>query len=181
MLADLPKSRGRFDDLCYFYVGFPSRPVISASHASWYGCPRASSSSAPALPWDGRTPLPKAGCGARFKSRQHWNRPAFGLKQWHLHRAGLVACRSKLLSHTIVFWAFCKALDYFRREITMEGYGRSRAGPPGTAGSLQSGARLCVARGSRKPPQPHARRMSSLLQYFLSIHCRHLGKGWITM
>lgn len=117
----------------------------------------------------------------RFKSRWHWNWLSFGHKQWHLCRAGSVACGSKVLSHTIVFWAFCKALDYFRREITMKGYGSSCVGPPGTAGSLQSSARLCVARGSRKPTQPRARRMSSLLQYFLSIHCSHLGKGWITI
>jgi len=130
---------------------------------------------------DHGTPLQKPGCGVEFESRRHQNRPSFGHKQRHLCRAGLVACRSKLLSHTIVFWGFCKTLDYFRREITMEGYGTSRAGPPGTTRSPQSGARLCVARGLRKPTQPCARRMSSLLRYFLSIHCSHLGKGWITI
>lgn len=75
-------------------------------------------------------PLPKADCKVRSKSRQRWNLPSFPHKQQHLHRAGMVACRSELLSHTIVFWAFCNAVDCFRGEITMEGYGSSRAGPP---------------------------------------------------
>lgn len=62
----------------------------------------------------------------------------------------------------------------------MAGYGWSHVGPPGTAGPPRSGAGLCVVRGSRKPTQAHAR-MSSLLQYFLSIHCCHSGKGGITI
>lgn len=177
-LAGLPKSWGRFDNYVISMYNFLRHLLFQ--HLTLADTSAQGHLAAQQQHWH-ETPLPKADCEARVKSRWHWNHPSFSHKQWHLYRASLVACRSKLLSHTIVFWAFCKAVDYFRREITMEGYGSSRTGPPGTAGSLQSSARLCVARGSRKPTQPHARRMSSLLQYFLSIYCCHLGKGWITI
>lgn len=86
-----------------------------------------------------------------------------------LSRELALACSSKLLSHTIVFWAFCKALYYFGRKITMEGYVRA---PWECLVPAVRGFALCW-RVLRKPPQPRPRRMSSLLQYFLSIHC-----GW---
>lgn len=178
-LAGLPKSWGRFDNYVISMYNFLQHPLLF-QHLTLADTSAQGHLAAQQQHWH-ETPLPKADCEVRVKSRWYWNHPSFSHKQWHLCRASLVACRSKLLSHTIVFWAFCKAVDYFRREITMEGYGSSRTGPPGTAGSLQSSARLCVARGSRKPTQPHARRMSSLLQYFLSIYCSHLGKGWITI
>lgn len=87
---------------------------------------------------------------ARSKIRQRWDLPSFGFQQQHLCRAPLVACGSELLSHTIVFWAFCEAPDYFGREITMEGYGSSRAGSP------QSRAAFVWrrARGSPTAPRP---------------------------
>lgn len=68
-----------------------------------------------------------------------------------------LACSSKLLSHTIVFWAFCKALYYFGRKITMEGYVRApwECLVPAVWGFALSWWVL------RKPPQPRPRRMSS--------------------
>lgn len=97
------------------------------------------------------------------------------------NRAGLLACRSELLSHAIVFWAFCKAENSFPGEITMEGYGSSRTGPPRDRWVPAEARWPLCGQGPRKPTRPHGWRMHSLLQYFLSIHCGHSGKGWVTM
>lgn len=119
MPAGFPKSRGRFDNCVISVLWAPGTADVSVA------------------PWP-KTALPEADSRVRPQSGQRCNLPSFPHKPQHLYRAGLVARGAELLSHTIVFWAFCTALDYFGREITMEGCGPPAQGPPGTAGSPQS-------------------------------------------
>lgn len=82
-------------------------------------------------------------------------------------------CKSKLLSHTIVFWAFCKALYYFGWEITMEGYVQ---GPLGMPGPCRTG--LCfVLHGSRG--SPHSRSPEEWAACFdISFQFTAAGEQW---
>lgn len=90
-------------------------------------------------------------------AKRGWKAPSTGVTSCSVTStgtftgAGPLACKSKLLSHTIVFWAFCKALYYFGWEITMEGYVQ---GPLGMSGPCRMGLCfvLCGSRGS-----PHSR------------------------
>lgn len=156
MPAGFPKSRGRCDNCvislcvfleCLFFEHLPGLMCL------W---PPGSSASA----------------GRRFlypssKSRRRWDLPSFRHKRHHLYRAGLVACSSELLSHTIVFWAFCKAPDYFRRAVTMGGCGSSSAGPPpGPLGPL-SAALAFVWRRARGSPQ--APRLKNAARFNISF------------
>lgn len=82
-------------------------------------------------------------------------------------------------SHYCVL-AFCKALDYFRGKSQWRDVAAPAQGAPGTAGSPQ-GQLAFVWRRARGSPHGPAPEECSLLQYFLSIHCRHFGKGWFTI
>lgn len=173
MLTGLPESWVIWQ-WCYFYVCIPSTPITSGSHTSWYVCPRTSGSTdMRVLCWRLTEKRGSKPGGAGITPFSDTSSGTFtGLAWWPADPNCWVT--------QLCFGLFVKQETIFEGKSQWGDMAAPVQGPPGTTKSLQNSAHLCVAWGSRKPTQPRAR-ISSLLQYFLSIHFSHLGKGWITI
>lgn len=164
MPAGFPKSRGRFDNCvismcvfleCLFFEHLPGLMCL---------CPPGSSAST-----DRRFLYP------RSKSRQRWDLPSFRVTSGttFTEPAWWPAAPNCWVT-LLCFGLFVKHQTIFEGQSQWGDVAAPAQGPPGTAGSPQRRAGLCVAQGPRKPRGPAPEECSSL-QYFLSIHC--LGRG----
>lgn len=172
MPAGFPKSRGRFDNcvisMCVFLESlfFQHLPGWGVCGPLAAQCSTDRSHLYPRLTakWD-----PKAGSAGIFPpsltSNKIFTEPAW----W---RAG-PNCWVTLLC----FGLFVKRWTIFEGKSQWRDMAAPAQGPPGTAGSPRSRARLCVGQGPRKRTRPRGWRMHSLLNISFQFTAAALGTG----
>lgn len=154
MPASFPKSRGRFDDYVISLYVFPGR--LFFQHLPRLMClqpPAAQRSTDRRLLYPRLTGKrgPKAGSTGIFP-RSVTSNTTFTEPAWWPADPN---CWVTLLC----FGLFVKHETIFEGKSQWRDMAAPAQGPPGTAGSPQSRARLCVAQGPRKPTRPRAWRM----------------------